>query len=75
MPPSGKSHLFNRCARPSECMCVYMHMLRCKDAELLMPWALDGQRERIQAEREWGWVGGHHKDRQTATAAPVFTPS
>lgn len=52
-------------------------MLRCKDAELLMPWALGGQRERAQIERdrEKERGAGHHKDKQTATAAPVFTPS
>ncbi len=63
------------------CVYVYMHMLRCNDAELLMPWALGGQRERTQGqrerarEREREREARHHKDRQTATAAPVFTPS
>lgn len=52
-----------------------MHMLRCKDPELLMLWAVGGQRERAQIEREKERGAGQHKDRQTATAAPVFTPS
>lgn len=88
MPPSGKSHLLKRWASHSrpDCVCVcvfvcvhacsYMHMLRCKDAELLMLWGLGGQSERTQKQskgeregkREKERESGHCKDRQAAIA-------
>lgn len=43
------------CVRACVWLCVDMHMLRCKDAELLMPWALAWKsREGADEEREGG---------------------